>query len=413
MERQGARSKLATNSVVDHAEGGAVASTSSSGKMVFSDINQMIYDKEKELKEFQEMKCSNLERLVIERDILLIESNKRFEQMKKDFKYNLTLLEVRDKEIERLGRLLEEKGALLLANELDRKVLYDKIVVLESKEDQLSEKYDREKGHYRRVLEEMKEAIEGMKWAALEDGRAKAREIEALKADLVRVMSSRDESLDSQRKDLTQTFEQLLSQREHSCADRERELVGQIAAFASKHEQLQKEVGQLKSDVLESSRQKEGLVGELTRKEEMYRQLQWRAEDERSARQETEDALRREVQQLSIDFSLAKEQLQSDSNDYSRRLEAATNDAARERGFRLAADARHESSKQQLSADLHRLATELAGIKAREAAFEGGLGEMRLERDASEARAAALREEVEALAAVRRCVVFSLMIECI
>jgi len=405
MEVQTVRDILAA-SMVGEAQvlGSAIGSSGSGARTttVFTDINQMIYNKEKELKEFQEMKCSNLEKLVIERDTLLIESSKRFEQMKKDFKYNLTLLEVRDKEIERLEKLVEEKGALLLANELDRKCLYDKIVVLENKEDKLSERHEREKGHYRRVLEEMKEAIEGMKWAALEDGRAKAKEVEALKTDLSCLMLSRDESLDSQRKDLTQTFEQLLVQREQSCTAKERELAGQLAAVAAKHDKLQKEAGHIKSELLDSCRQREGLAEELSRKEESYRQLQWRVDDERAARQEREDELQREAQQLSIELSNLKEKLLNDVNDYKRRLDAATSDAAREREFRIAADARHEGSKQQLSADLRRLATELAAVQEREAGFECALASIRCERDAAEERSAALRGEAEALAVARR-----------
>ena len=43
-----------------------------------------------------------LETLLEERDQLLLESSKRFEKLKDDFEYNLTLIHARDIEIERL-----------------------------------------------------------------------------------------------------------------------------------------------------------------------------------------------------------------------------------------------------------------------------------------------------------------------
>lgn len=57
-----------------------------------TDISQVILKKEKELHEIHEIRCTKLELLLKERDSLLLESSKRFERLKDDFEYNLSLI---------------------------------------------------------------------------------------------------------------------------------------------------------------------------------------------------------------------------------------------------------------------------------------------------------------------------------
>lgn len=68
----------------------------------YSELGQHIEVKERELQEIRELRIVQLETLLEERDQLLLESSKRFEKLKDDFEYNLTLIEARDVEIERL-----------------------------------------------------------------------------------------------------------------------------------------------------------------------------------------------------------------------------------------------------------------------------------------------------------------------
>jgi len=67
-----------------------------------NEISQIILSKERELHQFHDLRCGQLEALVEERDQLLLESSRRFEKLKDDFEYNLALIQARDVEIERL-----------------------------------------------------------------------------------------------------------------------------------------------------------------------------------------------------------------------------------------------------------------------------------------------------------------------
>jgi cell division protein FtsL len=77
----------------------------------YTDLNQHIEAKERELREFQDLRIAQLECFVEERDQLLLESSKRFEKLKDDFEYNLTLIQARDLEIERLEHEVHSKKA--------------------------------------------------------------------------------------------------------------------------------------------------------------------------------------------------------------------------------------------------------------------------------------------------------------
>lgn len=68
----------------------------------YAELNQHIEAKERELQEYRERRIGQLESLVEERDQLLLEASKRFEKLRDDFEYNLTLIQARDIEIERL-----------------------------------------------------------------------------------------------------------------------------------------------------------------------------------------------------------------------------------------------------------------------------------------------------------------------
>ena len=110
-----------------------------------NDISQLIRIKEKELHEIHDQRCGQLEQLVTERDTLLIESSKRFEQLRDDFQYNLALLEARDEEIERLEGHILKTNTELSITDTDRRALKGRIDLLEIRETERFEKHEENK----------------------------------------------------------------------------------------------------------------------------------------------------------------------------------------------------------------------------------------------------------------------------
>ncbi len=110
-----------------------------------SDISNLIRTKERELHEIHDMRFSSLEKMISERDSLLLESSRRFEQLKDDFTYNLALLEARDQEIKRLGSVNETLSGKLDVSDQDRKSANEKISQLQTQSEERTKHFLDEK----------------------------------------------------------------------------------------------------------------------------------------------------------------------------------------------------------------------------------------------------------------------------
>jgi hypothetical protein len=110
-----------------------------------SDISLMIQSKERELHQFHDLRCAQLESLVEERDQLLLESSKRFEKLKEDFEYNLTLIEARDIEIERLERELQKANETCEQSKTEKRNLSIQLELSQTKEIEKEKKAEQER----------------------------------------------------------------------------------------------------------------------------------------------------------------------------------------------------------------------------------------------------------------------------
>lgn len=108
-------------------------------------ISEMIRSKERELQKIQDLRTAQLEAMIEERDQLLLESSRRFEQLKDDFQYNLTLIEARDKEINRLEKSLEQEKKHNTELESQSKALLTRIDTMQLKEQERLERAEQDK----------------------------------------------------------------------------------------------------------------------------------------------------------------------------------------------------------------------------------------------------------------------------
>lgn len=170
------------------------------------------------------------------------------------------------------------------------------------------------------MFDELKDAIQQMRWAAEEEARIQTKEVESLKSDIKHLNSLREESLESQRRDLTQTFENILHQREEAFASKEREISSQIAILETRFEAIQTENTRLKNELAVSLRKRDQQTEELSQKEEARRQLQWTLEDERAARSQAENLHANQLQQVTLELSMHKENATSDVTELKKKL---------------------------------------------------------------------------------------------
>jgi len=236
-----------------------------------------------------------------------------------------------------------------------------------------------------------------MRWAAQEESKAKQREIDTMREDMARLALSREESLESQRRDLTRTFEALLQQREDSFSLREREIGSQVTALDTRFEQLQTENSRVKSDYWEAQRRIEHLTEEAAAKEESCRQLQWRLDDERLSKQQGDDSLQRRLQHTTMELAALKETTAKDLHDMQIRLDKAQGDSLRENEFRVVLERRMEESRAAMQQSITHLEKELVESLAREHGARRDVEACREERDTAVEQCLALRVEFNAL----------------
>ena len=109
------------------------------------DISQLIRLKERELHEIHDLRCSQLEKLVAERDATLSEFGRRYDQLRDDFQYNLALLEARDGEIRRLEGVADSNNKRITALEAEKRSAADRVELLLHKDQEREMQIQEEK----------------------------------------------------------------------------------------------------------------------------------------------------------------------------------------------------------------------------------------------------------------------------
>lgn len=148
-----------------------------------------------------------------------------------------------------------------------------------------------------------------------EDIRILNREIDYLRLEAQRAAVARDECLESQRKDLIETYEGIMQHNEQAHQKKVDEISGQIEKLDKRIEQMQTEALKHKSDLAEAHRESEKLSAELAAAEEARRQLKWQLDDERSSKTVTDDTLQRQLLSAQLEAATTRESLNKELED--------------------------------------------------------------------------------------------------
>jgi len=366
------------------------------------ELNDIIRLKEKELQEIHTLRCTNLESLLCEREEMLVESAKRFEQLREDFQYNLTLIEARDKEIQRFEHLFKNKSLECDSLISEKGRLLELVEAFSTREREVDSKREADKIVNKRIIDDLKVVVDSMKWTNDEELRSKIRDIENLKYEIQTLHIQREESLESQRKDLTNAFEQIINQRENSFNEKERGIAEQIMLLEKRFEQLQTENSRLKSDLSDAYNESSKLSTAISRLEESRSSLQWVLEDERSQKIAVKDAMKREMQKLTLDLSIAKEGAAKRVIELENEIEKINMELTREKDFRSLLERRVEEMRAVTQQDLSVLERELGDCRNHDSLLQRELDSMREERDIALHRAASARLELDSIDASSR-----------
>jgi chromosome segregation ATPase len=357
----------------------------------------MIRSKEAELHAIQQLRCDHLEKLVREREALLLEASKRFDQLRDDFQYNLTLLEARDSELRRLEDIITNNATRIATLENEKKTLLERCDGLIRKDEERTQQIEEEKAAHKTKIVQLKQEIETLTWMTAEENRAKSREIESLKADITRMTASHHEALDRQRSEMQHTFDRINEDRANEYDAHERDIAQQISALDERFELLKTENLRLKATSNDAQRQLERLTEEVAAKDALLNRLMWQVEDDRKSKVQTEDLNIRQISKLTIEINALKETSAREVEEFKRSLEKSYQETARESELRKTAESKLEERKRQYQEQLLSLQDELQYNQQRIDELEIDASALRSERDTALDRLAAARTEMESV----------------
>ncbi|RYZ88426.1 MAG: hypothetical protein EOP04_09435, partial [Proteobacteria bacterium] len=367
-------------------------------------MTDLIRLKEKELHQFQDIRNSQLEAMLTEKDKKIQEMKQKFELLKDDFQYNLQLIEARDKEIERLDQLV--KAQQKKNDELEQRVkgLNNKVDHLQLKEAERTEKLEQDKLMHKRVLDELKAVIESMQWSADEEIKTKTHEIERLKSEIYQLNRLKEEALEGQRKDLTATFEAIIQNREESFQEKESEIASQIHLLEKRVEKIHSENAKLKSETKDAKLLITRLEDEVESKEQKIRQLQYDLDDLHRQKEGIEDTLKREVSTLTVELKTLKDIQYELKLDHQQQLEKREKELVREREFRGVVEQRLADVQHGASGDMSALNAELSAARDRAGKLAQEREMLLSEREELLGRLARKRVEIDGLLGEREAV---------
>jgi hypothetical protein len=226
---------------------------------------------------------------------LLSEASRKFNLLRDDFQYNLTLLEARDTEIARLGQVELNLLQEIEAKQAENKTLFSKIEKLQAKEADQYQRSQQEKNQTKKLLIELKEEIESLRWSTNEEILLKTKEIASLQSELTHSHLTRQEALDSQRQELTQTYEKIIENIEKESREKEQYISEQIALLEKRFEQLTGDNVRLKNEGKSLMRKLEQENEERRELEEKCIQLEWNLNEKEREMLEMEDKLQRKL----------------------------------------------------------------------------------------------------------------------
>jgi chromosome segregation ATPase len=171
------------------------------------------------------------------------------------------------------------------------------------------------------MLLEVQEELEAARWSMAEELASRQREVETSREEARRAWQQREEALETQRRELTAAFEKLMKQSDDSYLEREAKIASQIVSLEQRIESVQNTNASLRSELVSATRARDLASGELERKEETIRQLNWRFEDALGSWKRAEDALERRVAQAIAEADSSRDSMIRQIHDAHHELE--------------------------------------------------------------------------------------------
>ncbi|CAL1527468.1 unnamed protein product [Lymnaea stagnalis] len=199
-------------------------------------------EKEKEWRQVLESRINALEGEVKQKDTELASEKIKFNELKEHFKYNLKLLEERDRELEKYDISFSEiRNALNQKNAeiSELKIYLDDLKNVIKREEKTK---DELQANYQRRIREKQMEVDTYKSCKDKELLDERKEYEQFRRDLQRQLVNVQNELDIQKRELTSEFDDAIKKREHEFKLRCDELSTKALEYELKVKVLEKEL---------------------------------------------------------------------------------------------------------------------------------------------------------------------------
>jgi hypothetical protein len=247
-------------------------------------IRSLILSKEKELHDINEYRIRTLEHLLGERDATCSELNSKIAKLKEDFQYNLKLIEGRDAELERYDATFAEVKKVVRDRDVELSEVKIQLADAQAAAQQSAAKVLKTDSYYKTKLQELREQLESARWASEEEKHKMTEQFQAGKLDMERKGQEREQALDEQRRQVSESFDELMKRREDEANQREDEhraeamkTVGELAELMRQHEAV-------KTSLAKSTKLSDEVRDKFLEEEKRRKKAEWETEELRNAK---------------------------------------------------------------------------------------------------------------------------------
>ncbi|XP_078691345.1 coiled-coil domain-containing protein 57-like isoform X2 [Branchiostoma floridae x Branchiostoma belcheri] len=289
-------------------------------------LRELAEQKEREWREIQELRVETLDAAYKQKDKELNEEKAKFQKLKEDFKYNLRLLEERDKELERYDAVFAELKAVENAKNAEMselKIQQDELRTAVSREEAARAELQK---HYQHRLREQQHELD--KFRSLKEAEVKREreEFEKFKRDLERSLQEVEADLDAQKRELTTGFDEALRRREHEFRKQADEMSNTVLAHELKVKLLSKELEMVRSASAKQNTELQHTDQNIQQLQKALKQKEWELQDVTSIKNARIEELEKQMKQVEVKSQRLQEEFQrkhADVDRYAREKEAA------------------------------------------------------------------------------------------
>jgi chromosome segregation ATPase len=247
-------------------------------------IRSLILSKEKELHDINDYRIRTLETMLKDKEKGSNDTQQKFMKLKEDFQYNIKLIEDRDAELDRYDQAFVEFKSLIRDRDAEVSEMRVQVVDAQSALKQESAKAYEAEAYYKSKMKELRTQVDTAKWAHEDEVRALREQTDIIEREGARRLREKDEDLETQRREITATFDEVMRQREVETKRREDELSAQLRESAARREGASRDADKkgelaerLQTQVDESAAQARAAADALQKAE-------WRAADAQKVR---------------------------------------------------------------------------------------------------------------------------------